>query len=130
MMTLSIIALIVATFALLVTIDNIRRFNNKIEGLNMWIKEVFRVYFPPKEEKTEEKRSFSEPPKPKEKEYWYFGIRITKMQHDMVKEFNVKHRPCMSSKRIIIGSSGIGPIMDIECEKCGEKEDITDVDTW
>lgn len=129
MMTLSIIALIVATFALLVTADNVRRFNNKIEDLNIWIEEIFRVHFPPKEEEIEEKCSFSEPETPENRTHWYFGVPVSDMQNEKIKVFKDKHF-AHGSYELIISSSGIGPIMYIRCKKCGEKEDITDVDTW
>jgi hypothetical protein len=52
------------------------------------------------------------------------------------KEFREKHKECELTATIggkfsfIFTPTGLGPIVEVRCNKCGKQEDITNYDVW
>ena len=67
------------------------------------------------------------------------NFTITGAELEAVEEFKTKHRAsCTSKQNLTAGEywsytfipGGIGTVITIKCNLCGEEEDVTDVSKW
>ena len=67
------------------------------------------------------------------------NFTITGAELEAVEEFKTKHREsCTSKQNLTAGEywsytfipGGIGTVITIKCNLCGEEEDVTDVSKW
>ena len=67
------------------------------------------------------------------------NFTITGAELEAVEEFKTKHREsCASKQNLTAGEywsytfipGGIGTVITIKCNLCGEEEDVTDVSKW
>lgn len=67
------------------------------------------------------------------------NFTITGVELEAVEEFKTKHREsCASKQNLTAGEywsytfipGGIGTVITIKCNLCGEEEDVTDVSKW
>jgi hypothetical protein len=56
---------------------------------------------------------------------------LSDMEKELAKNFSEKHyKSCKGNMRYIIEGTGIGNVVKVQCTKCDEIEDITDIDSW
>ena len=58
---------------------------------------------------------------------------LSEKQKQQVDKFNKEHymkHPCKYTSSYILTSTGIGTVVTIKCNKCGEELDVTDYDLW
>lgn len=67
------------------------------------------------------------------------NFTITGAELEAVEEFKTKHRASCASKRNLTAGEywsytfipgGIGTVIIVKCNLCGEEEDVTDVSNW
>ena len=67
------------------------------------------------------------------------NIILNKKEEKEFNSFTEKHRKCRENSEDCLGNyffsykiipTGIGDIIKIKCEQCGEEKDITDYDCW
>ena len=63
-------------------------------------------------------------------------INLSPNEDKDVKEFKLKHCSCKNKPGLaghysyILTPTGIGYVLEIKCNRCGEIKNITDYDTW
>ena len=66
-------------------------------------------------------------------------FKITGTELDKINEFKKKHKEsCVRKQNLTLGEywtysfipTGLGNVVSIKCNLCGEQEDVTDVDNW
>ena len=66
-------------------------------------------------------------------------FKITGTELDKINEFKKKHKEsCACKQNLTLGEywtysfipTGLGSVVSIKCNLCGEEEDVTDVDNW
>ena len=66
-------------------------------------------------------------------------FKITGAELNKVNEFKKKHKEsCVCKQNLTLGEywtysfipTGLGNVVSIKCNLCGEQEDVTDVDNW
>ena len=58
-------------------------------------------------------------------------IILTREEKRKIEEFQNKHyKKCKGHYKFILTPTGLGIVIEIKCEKCGETLDVTDYDRW
>ena len=58
-------------------------------------------------------------------------IILTKEEKRKIEEFQNEHyKKCKGHYKFILTPIGVGTVIEIKCEKCGETLDVTDYDRW